>query len=422
MFEFAVVDTETTGLPNRSTNRIIEIAIVKLSPTLQKVGEFETLLNPERDVGPSSVHGIAARDLVAAPKFADIAGDVLDCIQGCIIVAHNARFDTTFLCFEFERLGLSLPRLPTVCTMQIARGIGEKWQSVDLQGCCMTLGIAHQAPHQALSDARATAELFRAIVEKLCPSGAVDLKKLKCQGDIPWYVNGCELNRSNRTWIRQQAESELTTPSLTLSTLTRRLSKMVRLGDVKHELAGYLNALDHVLEDRIITPDEVENLFETAKIWELRPEEVVEAHQLYIRQLAATLRDRCSISDVQLNDLKIVNSLLGFDESFLREVLTKPDCLPLVPETKGEPVAGKTVCFTGECTCTIGGEFITRECAKRFAIQAGLIVADNVTKNLDLLVVADPYTQSGKAKKARSYNIRILNEPVFWKLIGFKVD
>ena len=120
--------------------------------------------------------------------------------------------------------------------------------------------------------------------------------------------------------------------------------------------------------------------------------------------------------------MKIVNSLLGFDESLLRKVLTGPDCLPLVPETNDEPLVGKTVCFAGECTCTIGGEFITRECAKRFAIQTGLIVADNVTKSLDLLVVADPYTQSGKAKKARSYNIRILNEPVFWKLIGVKVD
>ena len=46
---------------------------------------------------------------------------------------------------------------------------------------------------------------------------------------------------------------------------------------------------------------------------------------------------------------------------------------------------------------------------------------DCVTKKLDLLVLADPHSQSGKAKKARQYGIRILHEPVFWKAIGVAV-
>jgi DNA polymerase-3 subunit epsilon len=45
-----------------------------------------------------------------------------------------------------------------------------------------------------------------------------------------------------------------------------------------------------------------------------------------------------------------------------------------------------------------------------------------VTKKLDLLVVADPDTQSGKAQKARKYGIRIMHEPVFWKAIGVEVE
>ena len=44
-----------------------------------------------------------------------------------------------------------------------------------------------------------------------------------------------------------------------------------------------------------------------------------------------------------------------------------------------------------------------------------------MTKKLDLLVVADPLTQSGKAKKARQYGIRIMHKPVFWRALGLEV-
>jgi DNA polymerase-3 subunit epsilon len=47
---------------------------------------------------------------------------------------------------------------------------------------------------------------------------------------------------------------------------------------------------------------------------------------------------------------------------------------------------------------------------------------ESVTKKLDLLVIADPHTQSGKAKKARQYGVRIMHEPVFWKAIGVSVE
>ena len=60
----------------------------------------------------------------------------------------------------------------------------------------------------------------------------------------------------------------------------------------------------------------------------------------------------------------------------------------------------------------------TREIAEQLAIRAGFQVATTVTKKLDILVVADPDTQSGKAKKARLYGIRVVHEPVFWSAIG----
>ena len=51
-----------------------------------------------------------------------------------------------------------------------------------------------------------------------------------------------------------------------------------------------------------------------------------------------------------------------------------------------------------------------------------MIVKKTVTKKLDYLVAADPDSMSGKAKKARQYGIRILAEPVFWRMLGVDVQ
>ena len=76
----------------------------------------------------------------------------------------------------------------------------------------------------------------------------------------------------------------------------------------------------------------------------------------------------------------------------------------------------------GEIRSTISGCPITRDIAETLATQAGLVIANTVTKKLDILVVADPHTQSGKAKKARKYGTRILSEAVFWRMLGANVD
>ena len=64
----------------------------------------------------------------------------------------------------------------------------------------------------------------------------------------------------------------------------------------------------------------------------------------------------------------------------------------------------------------------TRDVAEAMAEAAGLIIAPRVTKKVDILVVADPDTASGKAKKAREYGIRIIAERPFWQKIGVAVD
>jgi DNA polymerase-3 subunit epsilon len=83
---------------------------------------------------------------------------------------------------------------------------------------------------------------------------------------------------------------------------------------------------------------------------------------------------------------------------------------------------GKSVCFTGALSSSYRGLPITREQAEELARGAGLRVLKGVTRELDILVVADPSTMSSKARKARDYGVRILAEPAFWHAVGVQVE
>lgn len=119
----AVIDVETTGLNPYGHDRIVELAALVISLDGTVIREFVTLLNPERDIGPTRIHGLSTQDIIAAPRFGEIAGELLEALDGCVALAgHNIRFDHSFLTVESERLGYLFPDGPTLCTMRLARG------------------------------------------------------------------------------------------------------------------------------------------------------------------------------------------------------------------------------------------------------------------------------------------------------------
>ena len=103
-----VLDTETTGLNPKLGDRIIEIGCVELLSRRVSDRNFHTYLNPEREVelGATRVHGLTREDLMAKPKFGDIALEFLDYVRGAELIIHNADFDVEFLNMELGRLGL----------------------------------------------------------------------------------------------------------------------------------------------------------------------------------------------------------------------------------------------------------------------------------------------------------------------------
>jgi hypothetical protein len=130
------------------------------------------------------------------------------------------------------------------------------------------------------------------------------------------------------------------------------------------------------------------------------------------------------ITKNEMDDLVEVTRLLGFDRPMLDQVLFECGGKGPAPVVSVETptLVGKTVCFTGELSGEINGMRIERQKARELAQAAGLIVADNITKKLDILVASAPATLSGKAKKAREHGTRIMAKMPFWKAINVKVD
>ena len=119
--EFAVVDVETTGLFPEKNDRIVEIAVIRVDADGRRLDEYCSLVNPNRDLGPTHIHGITATQAMAAPTFQEVAGDVISRIAGAAVVGHNVTFDFRFLESEYRRLGHQLPDAVLLCTMQLAK-------------------------------------------------------------------------------------------------------------------------------------------------------------------------------------------------------------------------------------------------------------------------------------------------------------
>ncbi|NBO45612.1 MAG: 3'-5' exonuclease [Actinobacteria bacterium] len=157
--QWVVIDTETTGLSN--DDRIVEIAALAIDPeTMETVGEFVTLLHPDRDTGASAVHGISDAMVQDSPRFAEIAETFAQFLKGRVLVAHNLNFDAGFLEREFTRAGVELDLGRGFCTW-------SQGTHTSLAKACERHGITLDGAHRAEADARATWKLLIALTERL---------------------------------------------------------------------------------------------------------------------------------------------------------------------------------------------------------------------------------------------------------------
>jgi DNA polymerase-3 subunit epsilon len=412
----AVIDVETTGLFPLRHDRVVEIAVVIVQPDGRIEREFVSLVNPVRDIGPSSIHGLTSEDILNAPQFAEIAAHILEVMKGAVaIAAHNVRFDRHFLEAEFLRLGYQLPDCFSICTMELAGG-------GSLTDCCRDHGFSLEGePHQALTDARATARLLTCILSDQPRT----VQKLRQLVPIHWpTVPATE----KQPVTRDESRRRQTEPPTFIQRLLGRRHDHALPDATDGAVIAYGALLDRALEDRRVDESEADALVEMATKWGLNADQIEHAHRNYLNQLASAALADGAITETERYDLKLVARLLGQARRELDELLSEAAAMlsvthrkPTLAKAVEGGLIGMRVCFTGELQCQLAGHSISRELAEELATKAGLVAMDSVTKNCDLLVLADPHSQSGKAKKARQYGIRIMHEPVFWNAIGVRL-
>ncbi|MFI0940130.1 exonuclease domain-containing protein [Streptomyces sp. NPDC021020] len=205
---FAVVDVEATGSSSRR-HRVVEVAVVLLGPDLAPEGEFSTLVDPLGPVGPTHIHGIEPAHLSGAPHFAGIAGRLLALLRGRVLVGHNVGCDRAFLAAEYARIGIRLPAVPELCTMQMAAAYatGDTY-GLSLRACARALGLGGEVPHTALGDARTAAALFGHFVAETGTVGAESAvralrERLSQAAEVRWPEAGGLPRPADALWKRR---------------------------------------------------------------------------------------------------------------------------------------------------------------------------------------------------------------------------
>ncbi len=412
--EFAVLDLETTGLFPARHDRVLEVAVVRLDPTGRVIDEYATLVNPNRDVGPSSLHGITAADLLSAPEFQEIAGDVLSRMRGAIVVGHNIRFDLGFVRAECSRIRIDLPEVPSLCTMRLAHAADPAAGTRKLELLCDHFGIDPGDSHTALDDARAAGQLFIACLARL--NGAIDRLPIDAPAAAADWPN---LTISNRSWRREHAKRRRTEET---SRIARLIANLPQTTSETPRLGAYLALVDRILEDRFISEAEAASVADLATEIGLSREEAARAHEQYLSSLVGLAFADGQFTELEQRDLEAVRQLLDVEPTRFAAMVETAQSTAAArtppPAAPSPDLAGKTVCFTGQLNCKINGEPISRVLAERLAKERGMIPKSGVSRDLDILVTADPHSMSGKAKKAREYGVRIVAEPVFWTMIN----
>ncbi len=395
--KFVAIDFETTGLRPK-TNRAIEIGLVRFSEAFEIEEEFSTLIDPGRDVGRTDIHGITPTMLAGAPRFEDLAAHVCEFISNSILVAHNKRFDLDFLATELARVGIELPSLDAICTIELIRSAHPS-SPRRLHDACRFLGIEPENAHEALADARMAAQIAMTVLRDDGFPALPEPVRIELPQIFATPV------------VKTRQDHRKTRPHSYLADLVKKLPETAPVAGREAVAANeYLNLLDRVIEDRIIDEDDAALLTMLAGNLGLSASSVRILHSSYLYALCRTAQADGHVTDSERRDIQIVAEALaleGWEELLEKDIV---DQAPTTTVSRSMP-AGTRVCFTGQMD-------LTRSECEDEARRKGFIVCPGVTKDLDVLVVADPRTQSSKAQKARKYGARIISERAFFREIA----
>lgn len=401
---FAVIDFETTGLSPLRGDRVVEVAVVHVNRVGRVEGSWETLVNPGRDVGRHDIHGVRAADVLAAPSFAEVAPRLLELLRGRVVVAHNLRFDESFLRAELSRAGYAeLADLVGLCTMTTARDL-LPGSGRSLRDCCAAYGIDLQNAHRASVDALATAALLGCYLD-----ATSDTEHWSRLADSAIDARWPSAAQADVAWVAREAAR--VDPTGFLERITSRMPD--HSGPIEH--TQYLALLDRCLIDDRISVHEAAELVACAEDLGVGRETCTRLHARYFDDLASIAWEDGELAVDEISKLVAVGKLLRVGAAAIAQAMQPRDA------TEHSVDAGYRVELQlqpGDLIVLTGEMERPREDWMARLTSSGFVPWSAVTKKVRLVVAADPDTLSGKAKKARDYGIPIVDEATLRSLVG----
>jgi DNA polymerase-3 subunit epsilon len=299
---YAVIEVSTTGLSPAKGDRIVEIAIVRVDARGRIEDEYATLVDPGRDVGPVFVHGISNTEVLDAPAFADIAGELLARMDGAVVVAHNATFVEAFLAAEFARTDLTLPLNPALCSLWLARRT-MRTPNHRLSTLARATGLPIADAHTALADARTVAALLP--------------QMLAAYGEPPRYLTGLrplpELDREVQPRSRFGEPRPRTDGWF--AAMVARLPRSV-VDAPAADAQRYLDALTLALAEGRILGGEAQVLARLAGTAGIGADQVLALHRRYLEHIRGTALESPILTTAELRQLKTAAGGLGLADYF----------------------------------------------------------------------------------------------------------
>ncbi|EKD91455.1 MAG: hypothetical protein ACD_30C00005G0023 [uncultured bacterium] len=186
--KLAFVDIETTGC--RISDRIIEIGILRVE-NHKLIESYQTLLNPQCHIPEEIVEltGITPSQLEAAPTFYEVKKDIYSLLEDCIFVAHNVRFDLSFLKNEFKRWEISFsPK--QICTVKLSRALYPEHRHHNLDSIIERFKFKVKNRHRAFDDAKVLWDFYSHLTKKLPKETLLlNLKKAMKRPSIPIKIS-----------------------------------------------------------------------------------------------------------------------------------------------------------------------------------------------------------------------------------------
>ena len=410
---YAVLDFETTGFSPKSGDRILEVGATYLDPVLVMTDYFETLINPMRDVGPTRVHGITASDVYDAPTFEEVAPQLLDLIEGCVLVGHNISFDLRFLEAELVRAGYTAPEFVAIDTMKLSRQLlphmpshkladVARHFSLSVEDLCRAVDIDEHAAHSALGDVVVTAFALGGFYGMAGASTYWGAALDQAAGLVwPSHAPG-----RGKVKIRGQVSSAAgpgaDTHSLTEVLAATRGGYAVARGDIEE----YSRALDSVLNDRIVEDHELAELVARARELNLDSTRLDTLHRSYLDGVITRAWNDGVLTNAELEDIGKVAELVGLDPK------------SAIAAAKAQAESGGAALPAGSIVVLTGEMSLPRAQFEAALITHGFVPGKGVTKKTALVIAADDKTMSSKAKKARQYEIPVVGEAEGIQLLG----